>query len=148
MSKRYETNETSKGCKTAWTKWTFKTRRRTKTNLYTIIIKLTLIHKNITNPTNEIIVCVHVWVCVCVCVCLTQLSYKRITYLKCPFLWLETGSFSETGKRPIVNVYFECQQGPCMLLLRSPVDSRWRECVAAAKKFGKRGQGCLKTPYL
>ena len=25
-----------------------------------------------------------------------------------------------------------------MLLLRSPVDSRWRECIAAAKKFGKR----------
>ena len=34
MSKRYETNETSKGCKTARTKRTFKTRRRTKTNLY------------------------------------------------------------------------------------------------------------------
>ena len=26
-------------------KWTFKTRRRTKTNLYTTTIKLTLIHK-------------------------------------------------------------------------------------------------------
>ena len=35
-----------------------------------------------------------------------------------------------------------------MLLLFSPVDSRWRECVAAAKKFGKREQGCLKTTYL
>ena len=35
-----------------------------------------------------------------------------------------------------------------MLLLRSPVDSHWRECVAAAKKFGKREQGCLKTTYL
>ena len=32
-----------------------------------------------------------------------------------------------------------------MLLLRSPVDLRWRECVAPAKKFGKREQGCLKT---
>ncbi len=63
MSKRYETNETnetSKGCKTARTKRTFKTRRRTKTNLYTIIIKLTLIHKNITNSTSKIIVCVYV----------------------------------------------------------------------------------------
>ena len=50
-------------------------------------------------------------VCVCVCVCLTQLSYKRITYLKCPLLWLETGSFSETGKRLIVlNV---CEAHPC-----------------------------------
>ena len=52
-----------------------------------MIIKLTLIHKNISNSTNKIIV----WyicelVCVCVCVCVTQLSYKRITYLKCPFL--------------------------------------------------------------
>ena len=25
-----------------------------------------------------------------------------------------------------------------MVLLFSPVDSRWRECVAAAKKFGKK----------
>ena len=25
-----------------------------------------------------------------------------------------------------------------MLLLFTPVDSHWRECVAAAKKFGKR----------
>ena len=36
MSKRYET---SKGCKMARTKWTFKTRRRTKTNLYSATIK-------------------------------------------------------------------------------------------------------------
>ena len=36
MSKRYETNN---GCKKAWTKWTFKTRRQTKTNLYTKTIK-------------------------------------------------------------------------------------------------------------
>ena len=56
--------------------------------------------------------------------------------LKCPFLWLETGSFSETGKRLIVIVY-ECLRGQSMVLLFSPVDSRWRECVAAAKKFGK-----------
>ena len=31
-----------------------------RTNLYTIIIKLTLIHKNISNSTNKIIVCVYV----------------------------------------------------------------------------------------
>ena len=36
MSKRYETNN---GCKMARTKWTFKTRRRTKTNLYSTTIK-------------------------------------------------------------------------------------------------------------
>ena len=90
--------------------------------------------------------CVHV--CVCVCVFLTQLSYKRITYLKCPFFMIRNGQFPETGKRLIVNVYFECLRGPSMLLLFSPVDSRWRECVAAAKKFGKREQGCLKTTYL
>ena len=142
MSKRYETN---KGCKTARTKWTFKTRWQTKTNLYSTTIKLTLIHKNISNSTNKIIVCVYVWICVCVC--LTQLSYKRITCLKCPFLWLETGSFSETRKRLIVIVY-ECLRGPSIFLLFTPVDSCWRESVAAAKKFGKREQGCLKTTYL
>ena len=76
-------------------------------------------------------------VCVCVCVCVTQLSCKRITSLKCPFLWLETGSFSETGKRLLVIVY-ECLRGPSMVLLFSPVDSRWSECVAAAKKFCKK----------
>ena len=63
------------------------------------------------------------------------------------FLWLEMGSFIETGKRLIVIVY-ECLRGPSIVLLFSPVDSRWRECVAAAKKFGKIGQGCLKTTYL
>ena len=42
---------------------------RTKTNLYSIITKLTLIHKNITDSSNKIIVCIYVWACVCVCVC-------------------------------------------------------------------------------
>ena len=56
------------------------------------------------------------------------------------------GSFSETGKRLIVIVY-ECLRGPSILPF-TPVDSRWRECVAAAKKFGQREQGCLKTTYL
>ena len=143
---RYATN---KGCKTAQTKWTFKTRRRTKTNLYSTTNKLTLIHKNITNSTNKIIVCVYVWarVCVCVCVCVCNTTKLQKNYmLKCPFLWLETDSFTETGKRLIVIVY-ECLRGPSMVLF-TPVDSRWRECVAAAKKFGKRKQGCLKTTYL
>ena len=75
-------------------------------------------------------------VCVFVCVCVTQLSYKKNYRFKMSFLWLETGSFSETGKRLIVIVY-ECLRGPCMLLFRPTVDSRWRKCVAAAKKFGK-----------
>ena len=79
------------------------------------------------------------FVCVCVCVCVTQLSYKRIT--------LETGSFSETGKRLIVIVY-KCLRGLSMLLLFSPVDSRWGECVAAAKNLCRRELGCLKTTYL
>ena len=35
-----------------------------------------------------------------------------------------------------------------MLLLFTPVDSHWREYVAAAKKMGKREKGCLKTTYL
>ena len=93
-----------------------------------------MIHKNIANAINKIIV--SVYVCVCVCVCLTQLNYKRITYLKMSFfLWLETGGFSETGKSLIVNV---CMRGPSMLLLFTPVDSHWRDCVAAAKKLGKK----------
>ena len=33
---------------------------RTKTNLYSIITKLTLIHKNITKSSNKIIVCIYV----------------------------------------------------------------------------------------
>ena len=33
---------------------------RTKTNLYSIITKLTLIHENITNSTNILIVCIYV----------------------------------------------------------------------------------------
>ena len=57
------------------------------------------------------------------------------------FLWLET------GKRLIVLVY-ECLRGPFIALLFSPVDSRWKECVAAVKKFGQRERGCLKTTYL
>ena len=93
--------------------------------------------------------CEFVCVCVCVCVCVSNTTKLQKNYMsKMSFLWLETGSFSETGKRLIVNIYFECLRGPSMLLLRSPVDSRWRECVAATKKFGKREQGCLKTTYL
>ena len=95
-----------------------------------------MIHKNISNSTNKIIVCELVCVCVCVCVFNTTKLQKNYM-LKCLFLWLETGSFSETGKRLIVIVY-EYVRGPSMLLLRPPVDSRWRECVAAAKKFGQR----------
>ena len=45
-----------------------KQSERTKTNLYSTTINLTLIHKNITNSTNKI-VCVYVWARVCVCVC-------------------------------------------------------------------------------
>ena len=74
------------------------------------------------------------WVWVCVCVCLTQLSYKRIT---CPFLWLETGSFSETGKRLIV-IGYECLRGPSMVLLFSPVDSRRRECLLLQRNLVKK----------
>ena len=51
---------------------------------------------------------------VCVCVCVTQLSYKRIASLNCPF--------SMTGKRLIVLVY-ECLRGPFMVLLL------WRNLV-------------------
>ena len=37
--------------------------------------------------------CVYVWACVCVCVCVKQLSYKRITCLKCPFFMIRNGQF-------------------------------------------------------
>ena len=76
MSKGYEINN---GCETAWTKGTFKTRRTNKKNLYSIITKFTLIHKNITKSSNEIIVCVCVWtrVCACVCVCNTTKLQKE-----------------------------------------------------------------------
>ena len=37
-----------------------KTRQRTKTNLYSTTIKLTLVHKNISNSTNKMIVCAYV----------------------------------------------------------------------------------------
>ena len=55
--------------KAAGTKWTYKTRRTNKTNLYSSTIKLTWYIKNITNSTNKIIVCVCVYMCECVCVC-------------------------------------------------------------------------------
>ena len=85
--------------------------------------------------------------CECECVCVSNTTKLQKNYtLKCPFLWLQTGSFTETWKRLIVIVY-ECLRDPSMLPF-TPVDSHWKECVAAAKKFGKREQGCLKTMYL
>ena len=51
---------------------------RTKTNLDTIITKLTLIHKNITKSSNKIIVCIYVWARVCVCVCDTTKLQKEL----------------------------------------------------------------------
>ena len=102
--------------------------------------------KEITNSTNKIIVCVYVWARVCVCVCNITKLWKNYKF-KISFFMLRKGSFSETGKGLIVIVY-ECLRGPSIMLLFSPVDSRWRECVAAAKKFGQREQGCLKTTYL
>ena len=37
-------------------------------------------------------------VCVCVCVCVTQLRYKRITSLKCPFFMIRNGQFLRDWK--------------------------------------------------
>ena len=73
-----------------------------------------------------------------VCVSNTTKLQKDYRFKMSFFLWLETGSFSETGKSLIVIVYFECLRGPSMLLLFTPVDSHWRECVAVAKKLGKK----------
>ena len=56
--------------------------------------------------------------------CVSNTTKLQKNYmLKCPFFLLETGSFSETGKRLIVIVY-ECLRGPFIVLLFSPVDSR------------------------
>ena len=85
---------------------------------------------------------------VSVCVSNTTKLQKDYIFKMSFFLWLETGSFSETEKSLIVNVYFECLRGLSMLLLFTPVDSHWRECVAAEKKLGKREEECLKTTYL
>ena len=62
---------------------------RTKTNLYSIISKLTLIHENITNSTNILIVCIYICVssCVYVCVCVTQLNYKKNCKIKMSFFY-------------------------------------------------------------
>ena len=76
--------------------------------------------------------------CECLCVSNTTKLQKDYIFKMSFFLWLETGSFSETEKCLIVIVYFECLRGPSMLLFFTPVDPHWRECVAAAKKFGKR----------
>ena len=86
--------------------------------------------------------------CECVCVSNTTRQQKDYIFKMSFFLWLETGSFSETRKSLVVNVYFECLRDPSMLLIFTPVDSHWGECVAAAKKLGKREKGCLKTTYL
>ena len=79
------------------------------------------------------------------CVSNTTKLQKDYIFKKLFFLWLETGSFSETGKSLLVDV---CLRGPSMLLFFTPVDSHWRKCVAAAKKLGKREEECLKTTYL
>ena len=50
-------------------------------------LSLTLIHKEITNPTNKIIVCVYMCELVCVCVCVTQLSYKKNCKFKMSFFY-------------------------------------------------------------
>ena len=35
---------------------------------------------------------------VCACVCVTQLNYKRITSLKCPFFMIRNGQFLRDWK--------------------------------------------------
>ena len=50
-------------------------------------LSLTLIHKEITNSTKKIIVCVYMCELVCVCVCVTQLSYKKNCKFKMSFFY-------------------------------------------------------------
>ena len=57
------------------------------------ILQLTLIHKNIANSTDKIIVCVYV--CVCVCVCMSNTTKLQKDYIsKCPsfYGWKQTVS--------------------------------------------------------
>ena len=61
--------------------------------------------------------CECVCVCVCVCVSNTTKLQKNYMFKMSFFLWLETGSFSETGKSLIVNVYFEAHPCCCFSLL-------------------------------
>ena len=72
------------------------------------------------------------------------------------FLWLETGSFLETGKRLIVLVY-ECLRGMGVADteefgqregVAATKEFRQKESVAATKKIRKRGWMCFKTTYL
>ena len=60
ISKRYETNETSKGCKTARTKGTFKTRRQTK-QIY--------IHNKTCDDTFKILLWFYIVRKIVLCVC-------------------------------------------------------------------------------
>ena len=75
MSKRYETNN---GCKTAWTKWTFKQGDEQKQIYILQQINLHWYIKEITNSTNKIIVCIYVSARVCVCVCKTTKLQKEL----------------------------------------------------------------------
>ena len=59
-------------------KWTFKQGDEQKQIYILQQINLTLIHKNITNSANKIIVCIYVWACVCVCVCNTTKLQKEL----------------------------------------------------------------------
>ena len=67
---------------------------------------------------------------VCVCVRLTQLNYKRITYLKC----LSFYGWKQSVSLRLEKVSNVCEAHPCCCYLTS-VESHWRECVAAAKKL-------------
>ena len=67
--------------------------------------------------------CVYVWVWVCVCVCLTQLSYKRITSLKCPFFMIRNGQFLRDWKASLyMNV---CEAHPCVCFSLLLIHSGW-----------------------
>ena len=77
-----------------------------------------------------------VCVCVCVCVCLTQLNYKRISYLKC----LSFYDWKQSVSLRLEKVSNVCEAHPCCCYLTS-VESHRRECVAATKKLGyERGR--------
>ena len=77
-----------------------------------------------------------------VCVCLTQLNYKRITYLKCLSFY---GSKQAVSLRlfTVSESMYVCKAHPCCCYL-TIVESYWRECVAAAKKLCEKRKSVWK----
>ena len=77
--------------------------------------------------------------CICVSVYVSNTTKLRKDYIfKMSFFYDEKQTVSLRLKKSLIVIVYECLRGPSMLLFFSPVDSHWRECVAAVKKLGKK----------